>query len=111
MTLLESPGKRAVGSRSLSMGSCEARVILRTTLEAYCDAGFDQLRDMAGHSTSFETTGPSGVQYRLDCFINQVSPQDEMVTVAGIATETGPGAWLPDETSLGFSVLADGTIF
>jgi len=93
------------------MGSCEARVILRTTLEAYCDAGFDQLRDMAGHSTSFETTGPSGVQYRLDCFINQVSPQDEMVTVAGIATETGPGAWLPDETSLGFSVLADGTIF
>jgi hypothetical protein len=34
-----------------------------------------------------------------------------MVTVAGIATEIGSSAWIPEETSLGFSVLPDGTVF
>jgi hypothetical protein len=66
---------------------------------------------MAGHSTTFDTIGPSGATYRVDCFVNQVSPDDEMVTVAGIATEIGSGTWQQDETSLGFSVLSDGTIF
>lgn len=85
--------------------------MLRTALGPYCQAGYHQLRDMAGHSASFETTGPSGVAYRVDCFVNQVSPDDQMVTVAGIATEIGTGTWRQDETSLGFSVLSDGTIF
>jgi len=111
MTLEESAGKRFVGSRAHNMGNSEARVMLRTVLDPYCDAGYEQLCDMSGHSTSFETTGPSGAAYRVDCFINQVSPSDRMVTVAGIATEIGPAAWIPDETSLGFSVMADGTVF
>lgn len=85
--------------------------MLRTALGPYCQAGYDQLREMAGHTASFDTTGPSGVSYRLDCFVNQVSPDDRMITVAGIATELGPDAWIPEETSLGFSVLADGTVF
>jgi hypothetical protein len=93
------------------MGNSEARLMLRTALGPYCQAGYNQLCDMAGHSTSFEATGPSGMAYRVNCFINQVSPDDHMITVAGIATEIGNAAWLPDETSLGFSIMSDGTIF
>ena len=85
--------------------------MLRAALGPYCQAGYEQLRDMAGHTPSFDTTGPSGVRYRLDCFVNQVSPSDRMVTVAGIATELAANPRLAEETSLGFSVLADGTIF
>ncbi len=111
MTLQETSGRRSIRTRSMSLGSAEARVMLRTALGPYCQAGYHQLRDMAGHSTTFETKGPSGVAYRVDCFVNQVSPDDQMVTVAGIATEVGTGGLHQDETSLGFSVLSDGTIF
>lgn len=93
------------------MGHSEARVMLRTALGPYCDAGYRQLCDMVGHTATFETTGPSGATYRLDCWVNQVSPDDCMVTVAGIATEIGSSAWIPEETSLGFSVLPDDTVF
>ncbi len=85
--------------------------MLRTALGPYCQAGYHQLQDMAGHTTSFDTTGPSGARYRLDCFVNQVSPSDRMITVAGIATELGADPRIAEETSIGFSVLADGTTF
>jgi hypothetical protein len=111
MNLQQSSGRRSTRTRSMTLASAEARVMLRTALGPYCQAGYQQLRDMAGHSTTFETIGPSGATYRVDCFVNQVSPDDEMVTVAGIATEIGSGTWQQDETSLGFSVLSDGTIF
>jgi hypothetical protein len=112
MTLQEiSSGQRSVGTRSISIGNSEARVMLRTALGPYCDAGYRQLCEMVGHTASFETTGPSGAAYRLDCWVSQVSPDDCMVTVAGIATEVGSSAWIPEETSLGFSVLPDDTVF
>jgi hypothetical protein len=111
MTLQETTGRRSIGSRSISMGNSEARVILRTALDPYCQAGYDQLCEMVGHDASFEATGPSGAAYRLNCWVSQVSPADRMVTVAGIATEIGESAWIPDETSIGFSVLSDGSVF
>jgi len=111
MLLQENPRPYIPESQPLTLKTSEARMMLRAALGPYCQAGYEQLQDMTGHSTSFDTTGPSGARYRVDCFVNQVSPSDRMITVAGIATELAASSRIPEETSLGFSILADGTIF
>ena len=88
----------------------EARVLLGTLLQPYREVGYRKLRRMVGQSEVVIASGPTGIRYRLECFVSRVETHEQMVSVSAVASEIGVRRWRPTQIAVGFNVLSDGSI-
>jgi hypothetical protein len=94
----------------MAMNPSEARILLGTLLQPYREVGYRKLRRMVGHSEVVITSGPTGAEYRLECFVSRVDSREHTVSVSAIASEIGARRWRRSQIAVGFNVLSDGSI-